>query len=89
MGFRFKIGEIVYFQPVVAKADGGFADESATPCRVCGAQVVNGKVLYDLELPNGEGGFYEPYPIRCVDSYFVLANPDARPPASPSTGEPT
>lgn len=71
-----QIGSIAYFQPAILKIDGtGIADDSAIPCKVVRVSFDPGKVLYDLALPNGEGGFYENYPIRCVDSYFVLRAP--------------
>lgn len=73
---RHMIGTTVYFQPSILKIDGtGVADETAIPCKVVRVSFDPGKVLYDLALPNGEGGFYENYPLRCVDSYFVLLQP--------------
>lgn len=76
MNSTYAIGTVAYFQPVLARHDGsGFADDTAIPCKVVRVSFDPGKVLYDLALPNGEGGFYDVYPLRCVDSYFVLKAP--------------
>lgn len=71
------IGDIAYFQPVLSRIDGStmVADDTAIPCKVVRVSFDPGKVLYDLALPNGEGGYYENYPLRCVDSYFVQKAP--------------
>jgi hypothetical protein len=64
MTSRAMVGEVVYFQPVIRKADTKEVDDSAVPCRVTG-----------VSLPDGDGGFYDVFPIRGVDSYFVLRGP--------------
>lgn len=69
------VGDIAYFQPVLSRIDGPNADDSAIPCKVMAVTFDPGKVLYDLAIPNGEGGFYEVYPLCRVDSYLVLKAP--------------
>ena len=71
------MGDIVYFQPILARIDAatGIADETAIPCKVMAITMDSGKVLYDLAVPDGEGGFYEPYPLCRVDSFFVQKPP--------------
>lgn len=69
---KIQLGRIAYFQPFIAKAGEGQLDDTAVPCRVVGIQFLPGKILYDLALPDGEGSFYETFPLRGVDSYFVM-----------------
>jgi hypothetical protein len=70
---QHQVGDRAYFQPVIGKIDGRtmLSDDSAIPVLVVGVAFDGGKVLYDIALPNGEGGFYEVHPLRGVDSYFM------------------
>lgn len=72
-----KVGDIAYFQPVLSRIDSlsGVADDTAIPCKIMAVSFTAGKVLYDLAIPDGEGGFYEVYPICRVDSFLVLKPP--------------
>lgn len=74
MQSRFSYGDIVLFQPNVEKIDfrtgSTFDPLSATRAKVVGISFTQDKVLYDLAL-FAEGGFYEIYPIKQVDSVFV------------------
>lgn len=77
MNSNHKIGDIAYFQPVLSRIDAatGVADDTAIPCKVVGISFTTGKVLYDLAIPDGEGGFYEVFPLCRVDSFLVLKAP--------------
>ena len=70
---RYQVGEMAYFQPSIQRIDGKSmtSDDSTIPVLVVGVKFLKGKVLYDVALPNGEGGFYEIHPICNVDSYFM------------------
>lgn len=74
MDSRFKPGSLVWFQPNVEKIDfttGITSDpSSAVRAKVIAVHFTMDKVLYDLAL-QVEGGFYEIFPIRSVDSVFV------------------
>ena len=74
MESRFKPGDIVWFQPHVDKIDfkTGMTTDTTTAVKAKVVQVnfTLDKVLYDLAL-NVEGGFYEIFPLRSVDSVFV------------------
>lgn len=74
MNYRFKPGDHTYFQPVIGRIDGrtGTSDDTAIPVLVEAVTGIDGKVLYDISLPNGEGGYYRNYPLRSVDSYFIV-----------------
>lgn len=70
---KYQPGERAYFQPCINKIDGRtmLSDDSAIPVLVVGVHFGAGKVLYDIALPDGEGGFYDVLPLRSVDSYFM------------------
>ena len=70
---QYQPGDRAYFQPVIGKIDGRTmrSDDSAIPVKVVGVRFGGGKVLYDIALPDGDGGFYEVYPLCSVDSYFM------------------
>lgn len=72
---KFQPGERAYFQPQISRIDGrtGLSDDSAIPVQVVGVKFAEGKVLYDIALPDGEGGFYTVLPLCNVDSYFMAA----------------
>lgn len=74
MESRFKPGDIVWFQPHVDKIDfktGTTTDTTkAVKAKVIQVQFTIDKVLYDLAL-SVDGGFYEIFPLRAVDSVFV------------------
>ena len=74
MESRFKSGDIVWFQPHVDKIDfkTGMTTDTTTAVKAKVVQVnfTLDKVLYDLALW-AEGGFYEIFPLRSVDSVFV------------------
>jgi hypothetical protein len=74
MESRFKPGDIVWFQPRVDKIDfktGRTTDTStAVKSKIVQVQFTIDKVLYDLAL-SVDGGFYEIFPLRSVDSVFV------------------
>ena len=74
MESRFKPGDIVWFQPHVDKIDfktGRTTDTStAVKSKVVQVQFTADKVLYDVAL-SVDGGFYEIFPLRSVDSVFV------------------
>lgn len=74
MKYRFKPGDYTYFQPVISRIDGrtGSSDDTAIPVRIEAVTAKDGKVLYDIALPNGEGDYYSAYPLRSVDSYFIV-----------------
>lgn len=72
---RHQVGDVAYFQPSIKKADTKKADDSAIPCKVVAVKFNGAKVLYDLALPDGDGGFYDVLPLCGVDSYFVLRAP--------------
>lgn len=78
MESRFSHGAHVLFQPNVEKIDfrtGMTTDpQSATRAKVVGVSFTNDKVLYDLAV-FADGGFYEMFPIRSVDSVFVCPLP--------------
>lgn len=76
---RFKVGERTAFQPCIRSIDfsDGTSDHTAIPCLVVGVCQAEGKVLYDIALPDGEGGFYMPYPLRSVDSVFLVRQVDS------------
>ncbi len=77
MDSNHKVGEIAYFQPMLSRIDArtNIADETAIPCKVMGITFGSGKVLYDLAIPDGEGGFYEVFPLCRVDSFLVQKPP--------------
>ena len=81
MESRFKPGDIVWFQPHIDKIDfrtGTTTDTSfAVKAKVVQVHFTMDKVLYDLAL-FAEGGFYEIFPIRSVDSVFVCPIIEAR-----------
>ena len=74
MESRFKPGDIVWFQPHVDKIDfktGRTTDTStAVKSKIVQVQFTVDKVLYDVAL-SVDGGFYEIFPLRSVDSVFV------------------
>lgn len=74
MESRFKPNDIVWFQPHINKIDfktGTTTDTTtAVKAKVMHVQFTMDKVLYDLAL-FAEGGFYEIFPLRSVDSVFV------------------
>ena len=74
MECRFKPGDIVWFQPHVDKIDfrnGTTTDTStAVKSKIIQVQFTIDKVLYDIAL-YVDGGFYEIFPLRSVDSVFV------------------
>ena len=74
MKYRFKPGDHTYFQPVISRIDGrtGSSDDTAIPVLVEAVRHEEGKVFYDISLPNGEGGYYRQHPLRSVDSYFIV-----------------
>ena len=78
MESRFSHGAHVLFQPNVEKIDfktGTTTDPtSATRAKVVAVSFTNDKVLYDLAI-FADGGFYEMFPIRSVDSVFVCPLP--------------
>ena len=80
MESRFKIGDIVLFQPNVEKIDfktmTTFDTSSAVRAKVVQVQFTFDKVLYDIALAV-DGAFYEIFPIRSVDSVFVCPLPPA------------
>lgn len=75
MESKHKVGGRAFFQPVIARIDArdNSSDETAIPVLIVGVSFTNyGKVLYDIALPDGEGGFYEVQPLRKVDSFFLV-----------------
>jgi len=79
---NFMPGDRAFFQPNLSKLewlpDEGryITDDSAIPVLVVGAKIDSMKVLYDVALPNHEGGFYTVYPLCNVDSLFIAARPE-------------
>jgi len=73
----FSPGDRAYFQPVISKIDGRTqeSDDSSIPVLVEAVKFTSGKVLYDVALPDGDGGFYSAFPLREVDSYFLVKEP--------------
>jgi hypothetical protein len=63
------LGDIVSFWPTCLTNSLQFG----VHCKVVRISFDAGKVLYDLALPDDQGAFYDVYPIRLVDSYFVRA----------------
>lgn len=63
-----------YFQPVIRLIDGKTmtTDDTAIPVLIVGVRFIAGKIMYDIALPDGDGGFYTAIPIRDVDSYFIV-----------------
>ena len=71
---RYAVGDIAHFQPDVTKIDASTnkSDDSALPVKVMGVKFVEGKVLYDVAVPNGDGTFYVECPLREVDSFLLV-----------------
>lgn len=69
-----KVGDRAYFQPCIQKIDARThqSDDSAIPVQVVGVSFTAGKVLYAIALPDGDGGFYDDYPLCGVDSFFIV-----------------
>lgn len=69
---RFSINDIVSFQPKIREIDDPTDTAfGGTRARVSAISFDESKVLYELQVDDGEGGWYTSYPIRNVDSYFV------------------
>jgi len=88
MDSRFKIGDIVLFQPNVDKIDFKTMTTtdpaSAVRAKVVQVQFTLDKVLYDIALAV-DGAFYEIFPIRSVDSVFVCPQAEQQKPAPKPT----
>ena len=71
------LGKVAYFQPVINKINWIHGDakyeigESAIPVLIVAVHFTANKVLYDIALPDGGGGFYLARPLCNVDSYFI------------------
>lgn len=75
------IAELAYFQPDLRKIKMAvhnekettryLLDDSATAVQVVGVFFTEGKIYYDLIVPNGEGSFYRAAPLMRVDSIMV------------------
>lgn len=78
------VGEIAYFQPMMTKIVWSFEHQNysigvdAIPVRIVGVTFTPSKVLYDIALPDGDGGYYEARPLMRVDSYFVHGKESVR-----------
>lgn len=74
MQSRFRVGNIVWFQPNIEKINldtGETIDtSSATLAKILKITTIGDRVFYDIAV-SAQGGFYEIFPIKAVDSIFI------------------
>lgn len=70
-----QVGDIAQFQPNLSLVGTPTQTAGAINAKIVAVTFNNGgKVLYDIALDTGAGnGYYEVYPLRSVDSNFLLA----------------